>query len=237
MDKILIQKIKRFLFPLKRIQDDAVIGISIVNAGMLHEGNLYLMEYAVKNLPTDDSVLEIGSFCGLSTNIIAYLIRKHNKNNRFFSSDKWDFEEQEQSNFIYKLNVDYNEYQKFVKDSFVRNLQFFCNKNLPYSIELFSDDFFELWKKRSSVIDVFGRYVELGGKLSFCHIDGNHSYDFVKRDFVNADKWLVKGGFILFDDSADHYTFGSSKFMKEIKANKTYEIVMKNPNYLVRKKN
>ena len=75
----------------------------------------------------------------------------------------------------------------------------------------------------------------MGGEISFCYIDGNHTYDFAKRDFENLDPYLELGGLVLFDDSSDLDTFGLTRLMKEIKRNKKYELVMKNPNYLFKK--
>jgi hypothetical protein len=86
------------------------------------------------------------------------------------------------------------------------------------------------------VYDVFDREVIVGGPISFCYIDGDHSYDFAKRDFENSDKYLEKGGFVLFDDSSDRQNLGSSHLMKEILKNEKYELIIKNPNYLFRKK-
>jgi len=37
-------------------------------------------------------------------------------------------------------------------------------------------------------------------KISFLYIDGDHSYDGVKRDFINYSKYLRKGGIISFHD-------------------------------------
>lgn len=75
----------------------------------------------------------------------------------------------------------------------------------------------------------------MGGSFSFCYIDGNHTYDYVRRDFENIDKYLDVGGYILFDDSADHNPFGLTKLMKEIMKKKNYKLIMKNPNYLFMK--
>lgn len=76
----------------------------------------------------------------------------------------------------------------------------------------------------------------MGGQISFACIDGNHSYEFVKDDFRNVDHHLEIGGYILFDDSADYYTqFGVNRLMKEIKRMDSYELVLKNPNYLLEK--
>lgn len=213
----IIYRIKRRFLKEEKLNDNAVIAIKIINAGMLHEGNNFLLDYGIKNAPHKGAILEIGSFCGQSTSIICYLIRKNNKTNTFFSCDKWDFEEKEYSNYSYLLNVPYNNYRKFVKDSFIRNLNLLGGLQKPYAIELFSDEFFELWNKQIKTTDVFARECQLGGSISFAFIDGNHTYEFVKRDFENINRNLLRDGFILFDDSADHWNFGSSKFMKEMK--------------------
>ncbi|MFI5134514.1 MAG: class I SAM-dependent methyltransferase [Chitinophagales bacterium] len=233
-----LRKIKTKIFPYKDITDDYIIALSIANsgAGMLLKENLICFDYAIKNLPTNDPIVEIGSFAGLSANAIIYYLQKNNRNNEFFTCDKWDFEEKENSNRIFALHVSYEEYREFIKSSFIRNVEFFSREHLPFSLELFSDEFFDAWKNREELQDVFGRAARLGGPISFCYVDGNHKYEFVKRDFENVDEFLVPGGFIFFDDSADHFSFGSAKLMKEIKRRNDYEVVIKNPNYLFRKK-
>jgi hypothetical protein len=82
---------------------------------------------------------------------------------------------------------------------------------------------------------VFGREVQLGGPLSFCYIDGNHTYDFARRDFENCAEHLETGGFVLFDDSSDQSEFGVGRLMHEIKKMAGFELVIKNPNYLFKK--
>jgi Methyltransferase domain len=233
----IFRKIKTKIFPYKNITDDYIIALTIANsgAGMLPKENLYCFDYAIKNLPTNDPVLEIGSFAGLSTNAIIYYLNKNNRVNRFFTCDKWDFEDKEQYNRIFALNSTYGQYREFIKESFIRNVHFFSGNHLPHTLEMFSDEFFEAWKKEELLSDVFGREVKPGGKISFAYIDGNHQYEFVKRDFENVNEFLVPGGFIFFDDSADHFTFGSAGFMKEIKKRTDYEVVLKHPNYLLRK--
>ena len=75
----------------------------------------------------------------------------------------------------------------------------------------------------------------MGGTISFAYIDGNHTYDFAKRDFENADKYLEVGGVILFDDSSDDSIWEVNKVIEEIKKEGRYEIIIKNPNYLIKK--
>ena len=50
--------------------------LRFANAGMLSDGNIDSFEYAIKNLPSESPLIEIGSFCGLSTNIINFYLRE-----------------------------------------------------------------------------------------------------------------------------------------------------------------
>jgi hypothetical protein len=90
------------------------------------------------------------------------------------------------------------------------------------------------WKSNRAYDDVLGRSFNLGGKLSFCYIDGNHTYDFAKRDFQNADAFLEIGGFILFDDST-LLEFDVYKLMPEVMATGRYKLIAMNPYHLFQK--
>jgi len=210
--------------------------VRFANAGMLDMGNLYCYEYAINNLPSDNPIIEIGSFCGLSTNLIAFYLQHFSKNNKIITCDKWIFEGGEDQNAVLAgSDLTHGEYREFVKDTYKRNISFFSKHNLPYTIECFSDEFFSLWDKKELKPDLFGRTTALGGPVSFAYIDGNHTYEFAKRDFVNTDKWLEKGGFILFDDSGDFSNWEVKKVISELKQSGRYEVVVANPNYLVKK--
>jgi len=102
-------------------------------------------------------------------------------------------------------------------------------------VEMFSDEFFAAWERREAERDVLGRDVTLGGPISLCYIDGNHSYAFARRDFENADRHLENGGFILFDDSGDGSGWEVCRVVKEVIKGGRYEMVARNPNYLFRK--
>ncbi len=114
--------------------------LKFANAGTLDNGNLYCFEYAIEHLPSNSPVIEIGSFCGLSTNVISYYLQKFNKLNKLITADKWIFEGGENANeFLTGSNITHNEYKLFVKESYVRNTAFFSKNHLPYTIEQFSD--------------------------------------------------------------------------------------------------
>ena len=220
---------------MKTVEDEYLTWLRFANAGMLNPGNVYAMKYAIENLPTNDPIVEIGSFCGLSTNVLSYFLRKYQRKNIIFCSDKWIFEGSEEGVNLGLSDISHAEYKPYVKETFMRNINFF-SPNRPRPIELFSDEFFQKWKEQKEVIDVFNQSIILGGNISFSYIDGNHTYEFAKRDFENVNQHLVPGGFILFDDSSDSDPFGLTKLMREIKQRSDYSLVMKNPNYLFQKK-
>ncbi len=233
----MIHSVRKRLFPYKKLGDDfyETLRLTCSGATLFVPENLYCIDYAVSHLPTSDPVLEIGSFLGMSTNMMIHYLRKHQRQNIFFTCDRWEFEEKERNYYTQVLEIPPQEMKQFIKDSFIRNLRFFNRDRLPYTIELFSDEFFAGWKDGSEKTDVFGRKIKAGGPISFAYVDGNHQLEFVRRDFENIHRYLVEGGFIFFDDSAPYIKSGVRLFMKEMKKRNDYETVMKNPNYLFRK--
>jgi len=216
---------------------DFVAWIRFAVPGMLAPGNVAAMEYAITNMPPGNPILEIGSFCGLSTIVLSYMLDKSSKTTPIFSCDKWEFEEQQLGASLGDSpSVTHDVYRGYVKDTFLRSMQTFAANRLPFTIECFSDEFFRRWFANEETVDVFGRSVTLGGNISFCYIDGNHTYEFAKRDYENTDRALVPGGFILFDDSADGSRWEVNQLVHEIASGHQYELVSNNPNYLFRKK-
>jgi hypothetical protein len=233
----LLRKVIQYLNKPIDITDNTINSIkTIVNgSGMVVTGNLYAFNYAIHNLPSDKPILEIGTFCGLSTRILAYYLIKNKKDNTIISCDPWDFEYGTDVPYIDEIKVSYSDYSKFVKDSFIRNTKFIFPEKPSIHFEMLSNDFFQLWGKSEAYVDIIGQKITAGSQFSFCYIDGNHQYEYAKQDFENCDRFLEIGGFVLFDDSSDGCGMGSSDFMKEMKSNNCYELVLKNPNYLFKK--
>ena len=218
------------------ISDNFIKWLFRANSGMFEKGNLWCFDYAISHLPSSSPIVEIGPFCGLSTNLISYFKLKHGVENKLFCSDAWDFEGADKKEFLGEHPyLKHSDYKEFVKDSFVRNVKFFSARDLPYAIELLSDDFFAEWIYGSELTDLFGRSIRLGGSISFAFIDGNHNYDFVRRDFYNVDRLLEIGGFVLFDDSADGTQWEVKQIVADVIASERYELVKKNPNYFFKK--
>ena len=213
----------------------------VIGEGMLEEGNIYLIDYALKNMPSNGVVLEIGSYGGLSTNLILYLMDKYQRSEKVLSCDPWiyqgyDYMSKKPSSTIDgRMDISRADYSTYIKESFIKGIKFLSNQNLPYSFELTSNHFFEKYDQKSIMQDVFGRKLRLGDSISFAYIDGNHAYNFVKSDFENVNNYLQIDGLILFDDSKDGLKFGSAEFMTDMLQNPNYKLIDKNPNYLFKK--
>lgn len=241
MRKILARAFRKAASLLERpeqkieIKDDFVKWLCFANAGMLDRGNLYLMNHALSKLRSDAPLLEIGTFCGLSANLLTHYKRKHGLRNRLITCDRWDFEigdaDREQ---VGGSHVSFSDYKRFVRETYVGNARMFSGDDLPYTIEATSQELFEMWSQGRETRDVFGRSVKLGGPLSFCYIDGNHSYEGAKEDFLNCDKFLEAEGFLLFDDSTLE-EFGVCRLMPEVIATGRYRLAARNPNHLFQK--
>jgi hypothetical protein len=242
----MIQKIIRKLFPqtYKTIAPDAYIkrlGSMVIGEGMLHEGNIYLMNHAIQHLPARGAVLEIGCYGGLSGNLICYLLKKHNKSNPFFAVDLWEYEGFEdakgkKSEWIDgRSDITRQDFMNYLKAAYQSSINLLNAENKPFTCHSDSILFLNKWKDTGNVTDIFGREIQLGGAIAFAYIDGNHAYQHIRQEFEKIDPLMTKGGFILFDDSDDASPFGSAKLMKEVIKNTGYQFIDKNPNYLFQK--
>jgi Methyltransferase domain len=209
--------------------------MDFANAGMLHTGHRFLIDIAVRELPTEDPVVEIGAFCGLSTNVITYFLDLHGRRNRLFSADPWVFEG-EGGETLPDSPIAFSDYRRLVREQFERNVRFWSAARLPHSFQLASDEFFSLWRAGATVSDIFGREARLGGAIAFCFIDGDHAYEQAERDFLHADEFLAPGGYVLVDDSDEFGAFPQlHELVQEARRRHGYELVAANPHHLLRK--
>ena len=234
-----LKNIRKFIlsFPgYKDVSDDNTNLLSMAIPGFLHPGNLYCFDYAIKNIPSSAPIIEIGSFSGLSTNILNYYLKLYDKKNKIICSDPWEIPlktgDHRRKN---KIFISKKQLRDFIKSNFIKSIKGFSKDNLPYLVESYSNIFFKIWKQGRVTHDVLGRSIKLGGKISFCYIDGDHSYKQAKKDFENADNYLEKGGYLLFDDSAPYSIYGLSRLMDEILENGKYKLVIRNPNFFFQK--
>ena len=213
----------------------------VIGEGMLQEGNIPLIEYAIINMPENGCVVEIGSYGGLSTNLIIYLMQKNHRNNIMFNCDAWIYEGFSDNPGNTEIHVDgrndilRTDYSLYMKQAFIAATKLLSSKNLPHSFHLDSDSFFDKWNKKELDIDLFGNEAKLGGEISFAYIDGGHSLEIVSKDFKNVADNLLINGFILMDDSSKHLNFGSAQIIAEIKKDFRFEVVASSPNYMFKK--
>ena len=215
------------------LKEEALEKMRFCIPGWLELGHIYSIDYVIKNLPSKDPILEIGTFAGLSTNVFLYFLNKYNKPNKYYTTDWFlgDISENEKIALVENPR----DLITFLKESFIRNVNFFSPNSNIFSANLTSNDFFKAWENKQELDNLFGGKYKVGGPISFAYIDGNHKYDFAKEDFINVDKHLIKGGFILFDDSADYTNWGSKLVAQEAVKSGKYKVVFKNPHYLVEK--
>src|SRR5262249_43800743 len=150
--------------------------ITYAVAGMTHPGNFYGFDYAISRLPSANPVLEIGTWCGRSAIALSYLLDVHGRSNRLVTCDEWDYERDKAKPNVGDTKLTHAALREFVKESYRRNAAAFCPHRLPHTVETNADAFFADWGARREVADVFDRPTALGGGLSFCFIDGNHTY-------------------------------------------------------------
>ena len=215
---------------------------SVIGEGMLSPQNITLMEYAIQHMPDSGVVLEIGSYAGLSTNVILHLMNKYARPHEMFCVDRWIYEGYQDKNttanplFIDgRTDVLRSDYCDYLKKAFIQSLQLFQPHRLPYAFHEKSDTFFTHWDK-TEMTDVFGRNKLPGGQITFAYIDGDHSYEGAKKKKKKTLRYMLPGGLILLDDTSQHLKFGSVQLRREIMRDIRIEIVSSDHNLLERKK-
>jgi hypothetical protein len=216
--------------------DDYVNWLCMVVGGWLSPGagNLAAFDHAIRRMPAGGAVVEIGSFLGLSTNILAYLLIKYGRPNGLFTADPWTFERTEEPLSGY-FDGSTDAYRDYAKHVFTLNARLFSPSRLPFTVQAPSDRFFELWDAGARAEDVFGRTTPLGGAISFAYIDGAHTYEAARADFWHVDRHLLPGGYVLLDDTSDDCPFASRQVIPEIVHHPSYHLVFKTPHYFFRK--
>jgi hypothetical protein len=217
-------------------RDEFAEHLMFVLGGFMVQGNLNGFECCIKNMPAEGAVLEIGSFLGLSTTLIAYAMAKYGRGEPFFACDPWVFAGADRPKAGY-FSTGTQEYRDWVVQSFKMNTTLFSKDHPPYAIEATSDQFFRWWSNCAVRTDLWGRDTKLGGGIGFAFIDGAHTYEAARNDFLNADRFLLPRGYLFFDDSYDDGAFAEvQRVVSEVRANSRYELIGKFPNYCFRKR-
>ncbi len=155
--------------------------------------------HALGSVP-DGAIVEIGSFCGRSTVVLAdALSNLENINGRkVYAIDPHD-------GVVGALDQG-TERLPPTRASFLRNI---TNAGISHLVEPIIQHAFE---------------VEWSKPIGFLFVDGLHDYFNVARDFYRFEPWLAPGALVAFHDYADYYP-GVRNFVDELLARGDYEKV------------
>jgi len=209
----------------------------IINTGgwlMNAASNAVAFSYAIKNMPRDTAVLEIGTYLGQSACMITYLMWRHGRFAPMFCCDPYHFEQTEKPIGGF-FDASTKEFRQYCIETAKRNLAMFSGHHVPHLVEAYSHEFLAAWARGQQCGDLFGRPVRLGGPLGFVYIDGSHTYEAAKGDFLGADPFVVPGGFVFFDDSTPGWA-GVHRVVQEVLQRPDYELLFARPNYFFRKR-
>lgn len=193
--------------------DDHFAWIKAGVAGWCDDGNIDAMATAVANMPAG-AVIEIGSFVGRSTCIIARLLDLARIAAPFYTVDDWQFEGYKPGVRV-SPHVTFDNWRLFTEAQFRANVDYFTARR-PRPMKMRSDAFFAAWEDQAKARDIFSRRARLGGQIAFAFIDGDHSYAGCKRDVDNVLRFLAPSGFLLMDDSYEGTPHESGRVAAEL---------------------
>jgi hypothetical protein len=150
---------------------------------------------ALEEMPPNHAVVEIGSFCGRSTVVLASLAKAAGPQARVYAIDPHEGK-------IGALDQGLKEVPPTL-DRLERNLE---RAGVRSQVEIILQYSFEvLWDR----------------PIALLLIDGLHDYVNVARDFLHFDPWVAQGSYIAFHDYADYYP-GVKALVDEILASGRY---------------
>ncbi len=182
----------------------------------------------------EGDVVEIGSWCGRSAIVLGTAIKSLN-NSKLYCIDlfpeKQDWIQNQDKSYSFTVKSQGKEYAGYHEQTVWQ--------------EPFEKDIAPIYEKYNGIYDIFLENIEKQNlqdfivaykgtsnlffdnrpdtfKCRLAFLDADHSYDAVCQDIKNVDKYLVKGGWICFDDAFSHYD-GVDKAIEDL--------IIKNPNY------
>lgn len=151
---------------------------------------------ALSELSPSNAVVEIGSYCGRSTVVLASVVRALCAQTKVYAIDPHTGEVGSQDKGLYNTMP--------TREKFRQNI---ANAGLADVVELIPKYSFEVpWDQ----------------PIGLLLIDGLHDYTNVSRDFFHFEPWLVPGAYISFHDYADYYP-GVKRFVDEILRSAHYQ--------------
>ncbi len=151
--------------------------------GWFDEGEAELLlataSRALRELPDDCAVVEVGSYLGRSTVLLASAVRDLRPCGRVVAIDPHEG--------AVSVSGQPNAHGLSTYDAFCRNLIAAGVRNVVREICQRSTDV--LWEQ----------------PIGLLFVDGLHDYDNVRADFGHFERWIVPGGFVAFHDYVDYW--------------------------------
>jgi hypothetical protein len=165
-----------------------------------------LLEIARHSVKGD--IVEIGSWWGKSAFILAWLAQ-HYKIGHFLSVDPWSNVHLVQNEKIVDSGSEQVDADEALK-VFQIGLLPFNAKHINY-LRMTSEEGAIRYFDEPLVTSTHFGETRYAGKISILHIDGNHAYDSVKLDINSWGRFVIDGGWIIFDDYLWPYGDGPQK--------------------------
>jgi predicted O-methyltransferase YrrM len=193
---------------------------------------LFNLVYLTADL--EGSIVEVGSWCGRSTLVLATAAQLIG-NTKVFCIDlfpeKNDWKKNKDGSYSFAVKIGDQTYSAFNNHSVWK--------------EPFEKDIAPIYRKYNGIFDAFNETISRSNlqnwvkaykgnstlfassvdknfKCKLVFIDGDHDYHAVSQDIKNLETYLVEGGWICFDDAFSHYD-GVTQAVEEH--------IIKNPNY------
>lgn len=155
--------------------------------GWLTENEAKELYNLTSKLPKNRTkIVEIGSWLGKSSFLLAKGLKKHTRKSVLVCIDPFDSADDKTTQSIYKdISSQLKESENAsLKEKFIDNMRKFGVIDIITILDGYS---FEVVKKFNQRIDLL-------------FIDGNHEFKAVKKDFLDWSKFIKNGGFVAFHD-------------------------------------
>ena len=153
--------------------------------------------YAVKALPNVHAIVEIGSYCGKSTVVIAGALSLGNvaAETKVYAIDPHEGEVGASDSGVYQMTETLEVFRRNIAEAGAKAL---VEPVVEYSYN-----------------------VEWNQPISLLFIDGLHDYENVSQDFNHFEPWVADGGLVAFHDYAPYFP-GVKTFVDELLSSGRY---------------
>ncbi len=156
-------------------------------------------------LPKGD-IVEIGSKAGRSAFVLGWLARRYDIGT-LLCIDPWSRDaasRQVESSAIVRQHAGDNDYD-LIFECYISNMLAYLYGTVNY-IRKTSDEAVSIYRADRCIETVELGRVEYTGRIACLHVDGNHDYEYARRDIRQWSEWLLPGGWLIVDDY--HWAFG-----------------------------